>query len=160
MEGLWWVCRFNRFRCILNEKHITLFILSVCQTKIWYSPNDLYTFPWSFPSLFHTINSMGPRWFTRFIDKINDFFPLKIICRLWFEIRWFRVYFLRFLSITSNQITTIFRLTRISLLFFLRFFFFSSMRFNRLSSTIEQVVPVQQTMLWVTVSSWNFQHPR
>lgn len=63
------------------------------------------------------------------------FFSLKIICRLWFEIRWFRVYFLRF-------------------------FHFSSMRFNRLSSTIEHEVSVQQTLLWVTVASWNFQHPR
>lgn len=63
------------------------------------------------------------------------FFSLKIICRLWFEIRWFRVYFLRF-------------------------FHFSSIRFNRLSSRIEHEVSVQQTLLWVTVASRNFQHPR
>lgn len=57
MEGLWWVCRFNRFRCILNEKHITLFIFSGCrQAKIWYSPNDLYTFPWSFPFSYHRLH--------------------------------------------------------------------------------------------------------
>lgn len=163
---LWKVC--DGFAVLIGSgvywtKNISLFLFSLDADKQRFDIHltiCIHSHGHSLPFfMFHVPNHRlhGTQMIYTLHRQNQRFFSLKIICRLWFEIRWFPVYFLRFLSITSNQITTIFRLTRV--VFFV-FFCFSSMRFNRLSSTIEHEVSVQQTLLWVTVTSWNFQHPR
>lgn len=127
MEGLWW------FAVLIGSgvywtKNISLFLFSLDADKQRFDIHltiCIHSHGHSLPfAMFHVPYHRlhGTQMIYTLHRQNQRFFLLKIICRLWFEIRWFPVYFLRFLSITSNQITTIFRLTRFSLLFFLRFF--------------------------------------